>query len=246
MIGFHKMVEVQFGKSVKRIRCDNGGEFTSNFMKEFYTKQGILLEKTCPRTPQQNGVAERKHRHLLETARALRFEANLPKKFWGECVLTAAYIINRLPSKVIENKTPYELVFNQKPEYDHMRVLGCLVYFKNNNTEGDKFEMRGRPGVFMGYPPGIKGYKVYDIQNAKMIVSRDVNFCEGDFPFTHVGSKEKDTEDVFKMPSELAQEDSAFDHFNEQVGPVFRQEEIENLKTDPIPEANNIWVMFKI
>ena len=109
-MNFHKLVEVQFGKQIKRVRCDNGGEFTSNSMMCFYERNGILLETTCPHTPQQNGVVERKHRHLLETARALRFEAGLPKRFWGEYILTAAYIINRLPSKVIKNKTPYELV----------------------------------------------------------------------------------------------------------------------------------------
>ncbi|KAJ0493602.1 putative RNA-directed DNA polymerase [Helianthus annuus] len=126
---FQKMVKTQFGKNIKKIRCDNGGEFTSNDMVNFYKDNGILLETTCPHTPQQNGVVERKHRHLLETARALRFEANLPKRFWGECVLTAAYVINRLPSKVIGNKTPFELLHNQKPDYDFMRTFGCLAYY---------------------------------------------------------------------------------------------------------------------
>ncbi|GKA86712.1 putative RNA-directed DNA polymerase, partial [Tanacetum coccineum] len=96
---FHKMIEVQFEKQIKRVRCDNGGEFTSNDMLEFYNEKGILLETTCPHTPQQNGVVERKHRHLLETTRALRIGANRPKRFWGECILTAAHVIIRLPSK---------------------------------------------------------------------------------------------------------------------------------------------------
>lgn len=183
LINFHKFVEVQFGKQIKRVRCDNGGEFTSNSMVVFYNKNGILLETTCPHTPQQNGVVERKHRHLLETARALRFEANIPKRFWGECILTAAYIINRLPSKVINNKTPYELVWNHKPEYEHLRIFGCLAYFRNTNTKGDKFEGKGKPGVFLGYPQGTKGYKLYDIEDKKIIVSRDVSFFENVFPF---------------------------------------------------------------
>lgn len=186
LVNFYKMVEVQFGKQIKKVRCDNGGEFTSNTMIEFYNKNGILLETTCPHTPQQNGVVERKHRHLLETARALRFEANLPKRFWGECILTAAYIINRLPSKVIKNKTPYEIVWNQTPEYSHMKVFGCLVYFKNTNMKGDKFEEKGKPGVFLGYPTGTKGYKVYDIENKRITVSRDVLFCEESFPFKNI------------------------------------------------------------
>ncbi|GJZ72106.1 putative RNA-directed DNA polymerase [Tanacetum coccineum] len=108
---------------------------------------------------------------------------NIPKSFWGECILTATYIINRLPSKVIGNKTPYEVIFDKKPDYDLMRVFGCLVYFKSNEPKGDKFEVRGRPGVFLGYLQGTKGYKVFDIENRKIMVSRDVKFHENHFPF---------------------------------------------------------------
>ncbi|GKD41858.1 retrovirus-related pol polyprotein from transposon TNT 1-94 [Tanacetum coccineum] len=81
----------------------------------------------------------------VSVARSLIFEANLPKRFWGECILTATYIINRFPSKVIDDKTPFELVFNQKPDYDNMQVSGCLTYHRNTDTRGDKFEERGRP-----------------------------------------------------------------------------------------------------
>ncbi|GKC28659.1 putative RNA-directed DNA polymerase [Tanacetum coccineum] len=157
-----------------------------------------MLETTCPHTPQQNGVVERKHRHLLDTARALMFQASLPKRFWGECVLTATYIINRLPSKIIENKTPYELLHSEKPSYDHMRVLGCLAYYRSIETNGDKFEIRGRPGVFMGYPSGTKGYKIYDPSNGKIITSRDVRFAEKVFPFaTKFEQDRHEMEDVF-------------------------------------------------
>ncbi|KAK1440796.1 hypothetical protein QVD17_06628 [Tagetes erecta] len=197
LISFHKMIKTQFGKLIKRIRCDNGGEFTSNRMNDFYTEHGIVLETTCPHTPQQNGVVERKHRHLLETARALKFEANLPIHFWGECILTAAYIINRLPSKTINNKTPFEILFERKPDYEHMKVFGCLAYFRNTDTKGDKFELRGRPGVFLGYPPGTKGYKIYDTIHNKIIISRDVYFIENIFPYT--GSKTIDSQENIKI-----------------------------------------------
>ncbi|KAF5767489.1 putative RNA-directed DNA polymerase [Helianthus annuus] len=200
LIYFHKMIKTQFEKNIKRIRCDNGGEFTSNQMMNFYAEQGIILETTCPHTPQQNGVVERKHRHLLETARALKFEASLPKRFWGECILTATYIINRLPSKVIGNKTPYELLHGEKPNYDHMRVLGCLAYYRSVETNGDKFEIRGRPGVFMGYPSGTKGYKVFDPSGGKIITSRDVKFAEKVFPFaTSIKENQYEENDMFTL-----------------------------------------------
>ncbi|KAK1423454.1 hypothetical protein QVD17_18757 [Tagetes erecta] len=214
LIHFHKMVQTQFEKNIKRIRCDNGGEFTSNRMLDFYAKEGIILETTCAHTPQQNGVVERKHRHLLETARALKFEANLPTKFWGECVLTATYIINRLPSDVIENKTPYEILYNRQPEYEHMRVFGCLAYYKNTETKGDKFEQRGRVGVFLGYPPGTKGYKVFDAQHNKIVLSRDVKFFEKVFPFTKVDTREE-VEDIFEL---LKQGDSKHSSVEEVIG----------------------------
>ncbi|KAJ9552385.1 hypothetical protein OSB04_016430 [Centaurea solstitialis] len=200
LIDFHKMIENQFGKRIKRIRSDNGGEFTSHVMTGFYNQHGILFETTCPHTPQQNGVVERKHRHLLETARALRFEAKLPKRFWGECVLTAAYIINRLPSKTISHKTPYEVLFDQKPDYDHMRVFGCLTYYRSNETKGDKFEERGRPGVFLGYPQGTKGYKIFDMEKGKIILSRDTKFHEEIFPFlTNSIQESGELDDVFNV-----------------------------------------------
>ncbi|KAD5802931.1 hypothetical protein E3N88_14291 [Mikania micrantha] len=125
-------------------------------MQTFYDDRGIILETTCPHTPQQNGVVEHKLRHLPEVALALRFEGGLPIRLWGECVLTAAYIINRMPSKILKYKTPYEVVFGTQPKYENMRVFGCLVYFRNTETKGDKFAPRGKVGTFIGYPFGVK------------------------------------------------------------------------------------------
>ena len=85
------MVKNQFAKVVKVVRSDNGSEFTSEPMQQFYYEHGILRENTCVDTPQQNGRVEHKHHHILNVARALRFQANLPIEFCSECVLTAAY-----------------------------------------------------------------------------------------------------------------------------------------------------------
>ncbi|XP_020229072.1 uncharacterized protein LOC109810097 [Cajanus cajan] len=92
------------------------------------------------------------------------------------------HIINRLPSKVIGNKTPYEKLMGKKPNYEHLRVFGCLVYVLKNKKEG-KFDEKGRACVFMGYPSGQKGYKVYDTEKKEIQISRDVIFCEDEFPF---------------------------------------------------------------
>ena len=157
------MVHTQFNTKVKTIRSDNGSEFVSNSMKIFYKAHGIIQETSCTATPQQNGRVERKHRHILNVVRALRFEAHLPTEFWGECVLTAAHLINRTPSTVLNGKTPYEALFNTPPSYDHIRVFGCLCYAYNLQRRKDKFGERSKRCIFLGYPHGRKGWKVYDI-----------------------------------------------------------------------------------
>jgi len=106
----------QFGKSIQRIRTDNGKEFFSNDCNSLLSSNGILHESSCIYTPQQNGVVERKHCHLLEVARALRFQAFIPEKYWGECIITAAYLINRMATRVLNGKTPFELLFKKKPK----------------------------------------------------------------------------------------------------------------------------------
>lgn len=181
---FCHLVQNQFEKKVKRIRTDNGPEFQSRSMLKFYHEQGIILETSCTDTPQQNKVVERKHRHILEIARALRFEVGLPIKFWGECVLTATYIINTLPSRAIGNQTPYEILMQRVPSYDHIRIFGCLAYARDNKKGGDKFGERGRKCIFVGYPNTQKGYRVYDL-NSHQIFTCDVRFFETIFPFKH-------------------------------------------------------------
>ena len=97
-------------------------------MAKIYQKFGIEHQKSYRDTPQQNGVVERKHKHLLETARALSFQSNLPKSFWGYCILSVAYIINRLPLQCLNNVSPYQKLFGKPPSTDHMRSFGCLGF----------------------------------------------------------------------------------------------------------------------
>ena len=154
---FILMTKNQFGKNVKVVRSDDGSEFTSNSMKMFYQEQGILRQNSCVDTPQQNGMVERKPCHVLNVAQALLFQAHLPKIFWGECVLTAAHLINRTPSKLLLGKTPYEVIYGQRPSYDHIRVFGTLCFSRNTLSSKDKFESQCRKCLFVGYPLGHKG-----------------------------------------------------------------------------------------
>lgn len=119
-----------------------------------------MHETSCVHTPQQNGRVERKHRHILNVAWALRFKGNLPIEFWGECILAAGYLINLTPSAVLQNKSPFEILYGHAPGYKHLRLLGCLAYAHSLDRKGDKFATRRRRGVFLGYLYGKKGWKI--------------------------------------------------------------------------------------
>ncbi|CAI0542191.1 unnamed protein product [Linum tenue] len=168
---------------VRLIQTDNGLEFQSAGLLKYYEDNGILLQTSCINTPQQNRTAERKHRHLLETTRALRFHSGLPVHFWGNCVLTTMYLSNRLPSKLLGNWTPFEVLLGRIPPYQHLRNFGCLVYMKDTSPGLDKFVERGRPDIFVGYPASQKGYTVYEFQSRKVVTSRDVHFFADNFPY---------------------------------------------------------------
>lgn len=148
-----------------------------------FAANGILHEFTYVETPEQNAVAERKHQHLLNVARALLFQAKVPIRFWSECILTVVYLINKTPTPHLNNNSPYELLFDKSPQYDHLKILGCLAFASTLISSRNKFTSRARACVFMGYPQGIKGYKLYDINTHEFFISRNVVFHENVFPF---------------------------------------------------------------
>ena len=121
---FKNWVENQSGKRIKVIRSDNGAEYVSNKFAKFCEDAGIEHQFTVTYTPQQNGVSERKNRTLMEMARCLLFEKNLPKKFWAEAVGTAAFLLNRLPTKSLKNQTPFEAWSGSKPSLHNLKVFG--------------------------------------------------------------------------------------------------------------------------
>lgn len=159
----------------------------------------IIFESSCVGTPQQNGRVERKDQHIMNVARALRFQGKLPLKFWGECALIACYLIDRTPSPINQNKTPYEMLFGKIPAYESLCVFGCLCYAHNQRSKGDKFASRSRKCVFLGYPFGQKGWQSYDLETREYFVSRDVKFHEKVFPFPESMEACQDTSEGLSM-----------------------------------------------
>lgn len=126
-ISLPKFVKNHFHARMKQIRSDNGPEVVKHECRTYFLKKGIIHQTSLSHTLHQNGVVERKHRHLLDITRALRIHAYLPKHFWGDCILTATYLINRMSMSVLGWKTPFEALHGHKPSYDHLRVMDGVV-----------------------------------------------------------------------------------------------------------------------
>ena len=171
------LVEKATNKKIKTLRTDNGGEYTSTQLEAYLKAEGIRHELTVPKTPQQNGVAERLNRTLVETARSMLLDAKLPKRFWAEAISTAVYLKNRSPSKVT-NMTPFEGWHGRKPKVNHFRVFGSDAYALIPKDERAKFDSKTRKCILLGYGSATKGYRLYDPTQRKIIHSRDVHFNE--------------------------------------------------------------------
>ena len=171
----------QFNTTIKSIRTNNALEFN---IIDFYNSKGIIHQLSYVYTPQQNLVVERKHQHILAIARALQIQSSLPLVFWGDCVLTVVYLINRHPTPFLQNKFPYKVLFNKVPSYSHLRTFGCLCFATDVSPHKHKFSLRAKKSIFLGYPFSIKGYELFDLQSHSLFISRDVVFHEIVFPFS--------------------------------------------------------------
>ncbi|GJT86462.1 putative ribonuclease H-like domain-containing protein [Tanacetum coccineum] len=175
---FIKEVENLVDKKVKIIRSDNGTEFKNNVMDEFCREKGIKREYSVARTPQQNGVAERKNRTLIEAARTMLADSKLPTTFWAEAVSTACYVQNRVLIVKPHNKTPYELFRGIKPAIGFMKPFGCHVTILNTLDKLGKFDGKSDEGFFVGYSLSSKAFRVYNIRTRKVQENLHIGFLE--------------------------------------------------------------------
>jgi len=154
-----------------------GGEYHS-------LNTGINHRITCPYTHQQAGAIERRHRQIVEVGLALLAHSNLPQMFWEDAFLTAVFIINRLPTPILNHKSPYEMVHHQKPDYNFLRTFGCACWPYLRPYNRHKLDFRSKNCIFIGYSIGHRGYKCLDISTCRIFVSRHVVFDENLYPYT--------------------------------------------------------------
>ena len=165
------------GLNIGTLRSDNGGEYVSKEFEAYLKSQGIRHELTTPYSPQQNGVAERMNRTLMEAARCMIAQAKLSDRFWAEAVATAAYLRDRMPSRAFKIKiTPYERWYAQKPKLSHIRVFGCTAYAHIPDSQRNKLAKKAEKRRFVGYCSQSNGYRLMDETTSKVVIRRDVVF----------------------------------------------------------------------
>ena len=175
---FKTMVEKETRLFVKCFRTDRGGEFNSNELNDFCKQSGIKRQLTTAYTPQQNGVAERKNRTMMNMVRSMLSDKNIPKTFWPEAVNWTIYVLNRCPTLAVKNVTPEKAWSGVKPSVDHFWVFGCITHVHVPEERRIKLDNRSITCVLLGVSEKSKGYMLFDPIAKRVVVSKDVIFEE--------------------------------------------------------------------
>ncbi|GAB2278278.1 hypothetical protein Dimus_039278 [Dionaea muscipula] len=208
---FKMFVERQCNMKVRVLHTDGGGEYVSNEFRKYCESEGLKHEITIPYTPQHNGIAERKNRSILDMARSMLKAKKMPNCFWGEAVSCAVYLLNRSPTKSLQNVTPEEAWGGYKPSVKHLRIFGSIAYAHVPAATRTKLDDRAEKTILIGY--SNRGYKLYNPLTKKILVSRDVKFAEEES--WNWGVEAKDTqkmvtlEEEYEMPKELSSQAAA-------------------------------------
>ena len=208
--------------SIITIRSDHGGEFENDLFDKFCEKYGINHNFSAPRTPQQNGVVERKNRILEELGRTMINEHHLLKYFWADAINTTCYVLNRVLIRPTLNKTPYEILKGRKPNISHLHVFGCKCFVLNNGKENlGKFDSKADKGIFLGYSQSSKAYRVFNKRLHIVEESVHVSFDKSDLKLVRKGSVYDgvgvSSESILQDPKEKDSESSKIEEELDQV-----------------------------
>ncbi|RVX02576.1 Retrovirus-related Pol polyprotein from transposon TNT 1-94 [Vitis vinifera] len=197
---FYAEIQTQFNISIRVLRSNNAREYFSTPFTSFISHNGILHQSSCAHTPQQNGVAKRKNRHLVETTRTILLHNNVPFRFWGDAVLNVCYLINRMSSSVLHDQIPHFLLFSDQPLYFlPPRVFGCTCFVHILIPRQDKLSAKAMKCLFLGYSKLQKGYHCYSLKTHRYFISADVTFFE-DLPFFSTTSESLPVSEVLPLP----------------------------------------------
>jgi transposase InsO family protein len=190
---YKRKVENFTGRKIKKLRTDNGREYLSKNFENFLKEEGISRQLSVEYTPQQNGVAERANRTLVEMARCMMLQGNLPDSLWAEAVNTATYLRNRCATKCLNGITPFEAWSKRKPYVGFFRTIGSKAIALNKRQKRGKFQPKGDEYVLVGYSEISKAYRLWKPGTKIVIKARDVKFIEV------IKSSPQTTEGIFDL-----------------------------------------------
>ena len=198
---YKAMIEKLSGRLIKKIRTDNGGEYTSSEFEEYLRDDGTIHETSIAHNPHQNGISERYIRTLMRKIRCLLKESCLPARFWGELVHTATYLTNISPTSHLanENKTPWEMVYGYKPDISNLRRVGCTAYALRRPGPVNTLTERATRCVMIGYLTKQKGWRLYELATKRFLHSNFVQFNEQElgYPLHRLSSDEEPSDDSY-------------------------------------------------
>jgi len=177
---FQALIERQFSLKIKSIQTDWGGEYRK--LNMYFKTIGIHHRVICPHTHEQNGMVERRHRHIVEIGLTLLGQCHAPLKYWSYAFESSIYLINRMPTPVLNYKSPFECLLKSSPDYAFLRTFGCLCFPFLRPCNTHKLDFRSSACVFLGYSNSHLGYRCLDLTSKRIYLARHVRFHEHVFP----------------------------------------------------------------
>jgi hypothetical protein len=171
---YRQLIETQTGATLKCLRTDNGGEYTGKDFQTFCSQHGIVHQTTTPYTPQQNGLAERMNRTIVERARAMLYYQQVDKCWWAEAVMTAVYLTNRIPNTARSDASPFEVLWKKQPTFEHLRVFGSRGFMHVDKTLRSKWQSKAHKCMLLGYAEHAKAYRVWDFDASRIATVRTI------------------------------------------------------------------------
>ncbi|GKE54507.1 retrovirus-related pol polyprotein from transposon TNT 1-94 [Tanacetum coccineum] len=178
LIDFLKLVQRGLHAQVRTIRTDKGTKFSSKTLHAYFAQEGIEHQTSTARTPEQNGVVERRNRTLVEAARTMLSAAKVPLYFWAEAIATTCFTQNRSLVIPRHEKTPYHIINGRKPSVKFFHIFGSLCYIVRDGENLDKMKEKGDACIFVGYSTQSRAYRVYNKRTRVIVKTIHVNFDE--------------------------------------------------------------------